>query len=373
MVEGIEEILAAGINKSGFPFENKVYNALRKRNWSVLSNRYYLDSDERRPREVDMLAYKSEKHKDYDVRTVLIVSCKKVESKKWVFMTRKDGIDHPNLNWNSIHWISSYPPFSKLSEGGAWNYRFIEQSNSELLKKPDELVFAFQEMELLKDNRARCCGDSSIQSSIMSTVKAQFHELRTQPNNLVGVKPRIYLFNLLTVTNAEIFKMRMGEADPVVKKVDGVSYLSDYIIDQKSTASRVEIMSFEKFDGFLDKYDELHQESVIFYENENENFYKNSLKDSSLGSILYDEFHSYLASKVSMAGYRETKEMISAIRECIPRWSVANNCVYLDIDLNQNQIDILNNNEKIRKATAEVLKHIYRYEGDFKYDVAITF
>lgn len=67
-----------GIKATGYPFENWAAEQLLSKKWRIISNRYCVDDDENKAREIDIVAYKASSGDDFDPRTVIIISCKKV-------------------------------------------------------------------------------------------------------------------------------------------------------------------------------------------------------------------------------------------------------------------------------------------------------
>ena len=96
-----EEKIIAAINTTGFVFENKVVELLRKNNWTVIGNKYYEDDLTQTVREMDILAYKNS-HIDENnvlVVTTLLISCKKNDKNSWIFFTRPSNPEDPNKDW----------------------------------------------------------------------------------------------------------------------------------------------------------------------------------------------------------------------------------------------------------------------------------
>jgi hypothetical protein len=62
-----------GIQKTGFPLEFEIVQILQDAGWRVISNKYYVDNDEEKPREVDVVAYKvNTANPSFDVYTGLL-------------------------------------------------------------------------------------------------------------------------------------------------------------------------------------------------------------------------------------------------------------------------------------------------------------
>lgn len=92
----------AEIEKTGFPLEMRVAKLLLKRGYVVRQSIYYLDENEGKPREMDIMAHHNStfvndfKETVY-VRNYLVIECKKNNDKPWVFLSSEKNEGDPNL------------------------------------------------------------------------------------------------------------------------------------------------------------------------------------------------------------------------------------------------------------------------------------
>ena len=106
--EEIKKIESA-VSQSGFPLEHYIGSVLRKHNWRIITNRYYIDDVKNIEREIDILAYKisiNEKE-GFIYYTGLIISCKKSEKRTWCFLTREADSTDENIDWSPLHFCTS--------------------------------------------------------------------------------------------------------------------------------------------------------------------------------------------------------------------------------------------------------------------------
>jgi len=85
---GREEAIWSSFEKSGMPLELEVYEAITKtKNWSAHPSQYYVDSDEGKGREVDLLALLEHDNpaRHYSITVQLIIECKKIPGNAWMF------------------------------------------------------------------------------------------------------------------------------------------------------------------------------------------------------------------------------------------------------------------------------------------------
>ena len=59
MSEDVKKKIERAVSQSGFPLEHYIGNVLRKHNWHIITNRYYIDDVKNIEREIDILAYKT--------------------------------------------------------------------------------------------------------------------------------------------------------------------------------------------------------------------------------------------------------------------------------------------------------------------------
>lgn len=130
-----------GIQQTGFPLENQTVEKLLAARWLIISNKYYLDSDNPQPREIDILAYKVADVQGVEVVTALIISCKKSDRNVWTFLTRKADLKNPNIDFNPLHVKTDFQPISYQLNQPGWRENYIakavEEGVTEALCVPD--------------------------------------------------------------------------------------------------------------------------------------------------------------------------------------------------------------------------------------------
>lgn len=88
--------LLEDILKTGYPFEMEITSRMQKEDWKVLNGLYYIDKDEQKGREIDVIAqiHKSETFASkltLQVGFSMIIEVKKSEDKPWVFFTSESS------------------------------------------------------------------------------------------------------------------------------------------------------------------------------------------------------------------------------------------------------------------------------------------
>ncbi|NGZ75733.1 hypothetical protein [Saccharibacillus alkalitolerans] len=120
--EEIIEKIKAEVNKTGFPLELRVSKLLKSRGYFVNHSAYYIDEDEGKSREIDILSHSNRKFKDEEsnqdvyVRNILAIECKKSDNKPWVFLSSEiDEYDDPELEELFVWNFGDLKPFSLIS------------------------------------------------------------------------------------------------------------------------------------------------------------------------------------------------------------------------------------------------------------------
>ncbi|CRK80324.1 hypothetical protein [Neobacillus massiliamazoniensis] len=92
------EKLKKDLLDTGFPLELSISNTLKRNGWGVIHNSYYIDRDDQKGREIDLIArtfqYKEiDEEKFQEIAFSLIIEIKKAVKKPWViFTTEKRGL-----------------------------------------------------------------------------------------------------------------------------------------------------------------------------------------------------------------------------------------------------------------------------------------
>jgi hypothetical protein len=96
----LKERLLQDILKTGFPLEMEISQKLRNNGWNVRNGSYYIDKDEDKGREIDVIStihMIKDLYKEVCLEVVfsLIIEIKKTEGKPWVFFTSEvnDGAE----------------------------------------------------------------------------------------------------------------------------------------------------------------------------------------------------------------------------------------------------------------------------------------
>ena len=283
------EKFATEIRKTGFVLENQIAAELKRKGWTVISNKYYEDDFEGSVREIDLLAYKVSKVQHFEVYTTLLVSCKKSELNVWGLLARDVNLKDPNSDWWPLHaWTNDKPLSYELSQPGqsrSYHEGVQKLGVKEALSVPDVDVFAFQEM---KRSGGAPQNDKNIFNAVTSLMKAQAYELSVLPQRKKAIA--VYQFNLLSVIDSDLVRLKFAGDKISAERVDSEHYIARYIIKKKESFSRVRFIKASSFSASLVDYDRLHVANCDWFERTHNHFFEEAVKDWKRTEVLIDEF-----------------------------------------------------------------------------------
>jgi len=355
------------IKKTGFPLEFRISETLRKEKWSVINNRYYIDDQSGTVREIDIVAYKTKKVKDFWLFTTLIISCKKSDENLWALLSKNIDKNDRNTDWKPVHvWTENQVLKFVLSKNDWKNnyYEYITQSGIEdALCVPELHIFAFQEMKI---ENGKPQNDKSIFSSITSLMKAQAYELSSLPKRKRKKDNFIYQFNLISIIDSELIRLHFEGDDITGCQIEQGHYIGRYIINKEETFARIHFIKEASFGNILSDYGLYHEANCSFFEKIYDDFYIDVVKDYEKRGLFKEE----LSQKIKWIIYSKIKnihERMEDLKEISLHWDNKQEILDIGININEEEANILNSSSNTIEAMKKLLNDIYRYKGDFKF------
>lgn len=370
-----EEKIIAAINTTGFVFENKVVELLRKNNWTVIGNKYYEDDLTQTVREMDILAYKNSHidENNVSVVTTLLISCKKNDKNSWTFFTRPSNPEDPNKDWKPLRFWTNEKWLKYSIERLKFAKNYLDgmaDGCSPIFSIPEKECFAFQEVELGGDC-AKCVtnnkkgspkNDSNIFNSITSLLKSQAYEMGSLDKRMK--ESRIYQFNLLSLSDVPgMYEVDFSDGQNLnVREIDDVNYLSSYIIKRQESFNRIRFLSYESFERTISQYDELHKYNRVTLDNALKEFY--AKLDTSKLQYLEQDFKEKILNNYFFFVYNQNNVDIRKIFN--EAWLyIEDDQIKICIDADDGLLIDLQENQNLTRIIADALKKVYRYEGKF--------
>jgi hypothetical protein len=360
--------LATHIAKTGFVLENQIAEDLKAAGWTVISNRYYLDdTGDETVREVDLIGYRVRKHQAFHVYTVLIISCKKSEDYAWTLLARPIDLKDPNADWWPLHaWSNNKAIAFQLGlSGGAKRYHddVSRLGVTEALQLPTVEVFAFQEMD--KSNGAPR-NQANIFNSLTALMKAQSYEMTSLPQRRKD--PVIYQFNLLSVVDADLLRLHFENKKITAHPIDSEHYIARYIIRKQTSFSRIRFIHADAFSRYLADYDRLHNANCTWFSDQLTKFYDGAVTSWEKTDVFIEDFRRSAGWHIKWR-LTEERNVEVALKDIGLEWRAFEGKPAVTVGVNNQALTWLNQDEKSRQYAARGLRDIYRYEGDFFFDV----
>ncbi len=367
-----EEKYLQGIERTGFELEYSTADILMKNGWTVISNKYYIDDVQGSTREIDIIAYKVSLEKDIQVYTVLIISCKKSLEKAWVLLSKEKNDKDPNVDWSPVTLWSNNPIIRLIINKFDWKKQYVNKSKKlmENLFTPSKHIFAFQELNIKSGSPQN---DKAIFDSIVSSMKSQDYEI----NSLESRKKQdaIYNFNLLSVIDAPLHRINYGTPEKTIEAIDSDIYISNYIINKKEVTSRINFITYDKFQDCLKTYNSLHLHNTGYVEKLFDLYYTDCLKNRDKVKLLIKDFNNTIKWDIYSFIRKNLNSEYKHIKDISINWNFSDNSALLSIEdvFEDYIINQLNENPSIKSKISTALNKIYKYDGEFSFEVDIPF
>jgi hypothetical protein len=286
-----EAALAGALSQTGFPFEHFIFQQATRHSWTTIPNRLYVDAEEDKTREMDLLCYKAEKGPEVTVYTALLISCKARTDKPWVLMTRPWPKQLPA--WYPYPpvptWTNSVPLRHELARS-SWGVEYFNSAGNAGLHQwaedSREEVFALQEFEALRDGRGdkqkpprfKSLNDTSLYMGAMSLLKALAFELNAVEERRANEHERFaYQFNLIQMLDGDLYEASFASGQPVVRPVDRYRYFARTMLGGREHSARIDFCTKPALAAIFDDMATLHRFNMVHFNEKYRAFYSHLL------------------------------------------------------------------------------------------------
>jgi hypothetical protein len=339
----------------------------RARDWNVHHGKHYVDDVERSVREIDIIAYKEDEIEGIEVHTVCVVSCKTTQDRAWVMLARPGGPDDWMRERTVRHVWTTDDALKYMLERSSWEFAYakrLAKGNMAAWNEPDNVVFAFQEMDK-HDGSAK--NDKNIFASIISLLKAQAYEIAARSSasvdDLYGA-PKLYQYNLISVVDAPLVRLDYpdGDGQPQPIEVVAQTCLADYIVNQVPVSALIRFVTVDGLDAELAGLDHLHAHNLKYFSRLRRKFYADAVKDSSKRRLFEERVAKRLAAEVGIGSIRADQLSLA--------WDGETEVALLRVaGTGREEIERLNENAGLRTKLSETLATYYRYQGESRFAV----
>jgi hypothetical protein len=300
-MDRIEQSLAEALQQTGFPFEHHVFSEATRAGWITIPNRLYVDAEEEKTREMDLLCYKAERLQHVMTYTALLISCKARTQKPWVLMTRPWPKTPPA--WYAFPPVPTWTNSTSLNhELGLpnWAFEYFNAASANGLKSwaedSREEVFALQEFEAIKDPkgkkdvRFKSLNDTSLYMGAMGLLKALAYELdAVQQRRARDTDQFAYQFNLVQLLDGELYEASFASGSPKVRSIDRYRYFARTMLGGKEHSARIDFCTKAALPQLLGDMTKVHRFNVGHFNGKYQHFWDNLLTTQTrLNSILHE-------------------------------------------------------------------------------------
>lgn len=388
ITEELKKQISEAISHTGFPLEHYICNVLKKHQWNIISNRYYIDDVKGTEREIDIIAYKvSDSIDDVQYITTLVISCKKSEENRWCFLTRAVDTTDGNINWSPLHFCSTDKRFKFILEtqNSLLVYKYLNHKALSHLYTFSNQVFAFQILQKSKKekdkNRGALCikENTDMYNSIITTIKAISSEKKSRFERYNNQSKRCYLFYALSIFDGGIIESKFeNDGSQTIDSVSDIKYLNRHIVNNVDDFYIVDFTTKDNFDYRLKLYDILHSANTKYLSEFLNEFYENIFQFPDRINILWKDFEDSIRFGVRYHVEKLLNVGIDANKYKIWHSYYADiQTLTLDIGGNNSlsieQWEILNNNEELKQTIKTGLLKFFKYNGNFIFGETLPF
>ena len=264
-LENIKKTLA----KSGHIFEYQVSDIFEKNGWMIVPNRFYLDKDEDKGREIDLVAYKISAVKDETaVITVVIVEAKQSLKNKWIFFTKGDFYGSVNMDNSPFFYLNeiqeldtAFPTQEKFKK---YLFEILQKNNLMQLYNFEYKSHSYAEVTEAKDPNKQATffnatNASDIHGAIFPVIKAISSELALYENRKIATnEKRFYWVFPMVVFNGEILEARVNEGKVELFERDEIQYVTRYTSKQYDDFYSINIVRWPIVMKYIRLFNEIH-------------------------------------------------------------------------------------------------------------------
>jgi hypothetical protein len=283
-----ETALASALSQTGFPFEHHIFEEVRRNGWSTLPNRLYIDAEEGKTREMDLLCYRAETtEQEVGVYTGVLISCKARADKPWIMMTRPWPAQRPPwYPYPPVPVWSNSAPIRYECHQPSWGVEYFDLASDAGLKRwsedSREEVFALQEFEAARDGggkkhkplRYKSLNDTSLYMGSMSLLKALAYELEAvEARRATQGEKFVYQFNLIQMLDGDLYEASFSTPSPIVRPVDRYRYFARTMLAGKEHSARIDFCTRAGLPALLQDLAKVHRFNFTHFNQLEQRFY----------------------------------------------------------------------------------------------------
>lgn len=357
------------IEQTGFELEFYVQNQFRKAGWNVIPNRYYIDDQKGTEREIDVIAYRTVEVHDILFYTVLIISCKKRNESRWVFLTQ-NKVEDVNYDSFPVSLASSDERLKLLidTEKEMIIKKIKDKGKIRNLYDSQNRIFAYLQI----NTKSHKVEDSpAIYDSIITPIKAMEWEMMAHQKSTVREKKTFYCYNMLSVFDGDMCEVRFdSEGNKEYSLINDIKYINRHILNKQEKFYRVHFTTKGNLSQVINDYQMLFVIGSDVFSGLVDEFYNDIWLYRKRVSLIEKKFARALSNRLRWICTFENTESFDGYKEIDDIYLSSYNkgieihvCGY---DTEQaNLLSQLNGHVQVRKEISKLLQEYYRYNGEF--------
>lgn len=249
--------LKTKILKTGFPTELEIARIFQENSWEVEHSTYFIDKDDKKPREIDLITelyfqHRGKKEQYTEITFRFVVEIKNEKDKPWViFTTKTTGFE------KTIYSFASDKVYNNFNKNGLNNS--FKNHNLELFER---LGRSFTE--------GFSSGKDKIYSSLCNTIKAFNYSLENTTKDESSDSILTYIEPMIIV-NGQLFESYLNqESELLVEKVNHIQFRFNYLSEHYKRRTNGYIINIVTMD-YLSEYLKIRNKQFenIYSENKN--------------------------------------------------------------------------------------------------------
>ncbi|UWX04208.1 hypothetical protein H1235_02445 [Pseudoxanthomonas sp. NC8] len=368
VVAALDKIPGA-LEKTGFILEHEIAEAFKKRGWSTINGRYYADDVDGRARELDLVAYRTDKSADIEVVTGVLVSCKKDAEHTWAFLSKEKPRSDPNFDWDPVHYWTDVEPLKTYLANENWKSDYVTAGGStydEDIRAARD-IFAFQ---LISSQTVSPKNDKPIFDSISSLLKALDHEMEVLPSRAKKRK-RVYFFSLLSVVDAPLVDVDYSKGAAIAREVKKLTHFARYMVKKRDLSALIHFVRSDATDDFIRSMSDLAQVNLQFMEARVDASYRAIRTNPAVRGYFAERLKHRLVWRMNSA-LRTTPA--TKVEELTLSYRVEDDLLVVGVDVfDDDQLKRMNSDAELVDYTEKALFEIARYKGKFVFELDVPF
>lgn len=240
------------LEKSGYLFEQRVASVIENLGFHVETNKAYLDPEENKSREIDVLAHKISFEIENKATGICYINCEcKNTTTPFVFITRKKGFfdklwvpDGIFLPYNKYYKEISRNTVTELN---AFYYMQLETSHFAV----KEEMKAVQLCKIIQNNKKFEAQHSGvIEGFIYPLIKSKKVWEEQAPKSNEKKKYCKFFFNL-AVVNSKLYTVNSDLTDPIPTEVNYVPFVREIRTNEIDGRFLITFVTFEYLQQFI--------------------------------------------------------------------------------------------------------------------------